>query len=261
MGKYHPYSRRRLRKLFWQWMRQGLIRVSLFLLGAVALIACETWMFLALDLDERLRWFLIGVVPAVIVAVVLGGLVFTFLAYVPEAIWHLRGAWGEDFTRDELARAKRKSLIWDWVDSLTVQGGDIDHLVVTRAAGLLAIDSKWRSDPNDLDPSTMAKEANRARIRAEGVVQTLVRKERGAHRAPLKSFRVTPVVVVWGGAHRDVPEGVRVDGVVFVSGRALVGWLERVGGEAVDQAAANDILAGLRTFRSTHWQPLALRKV
>ena len=259
MTKYHPYARRRLRSLFRRWVHANLWRVAVLLAGAALLIAFETWMFLALDLSEGLRWFLIGLVPTLIAALVVAGLFIAFLTHEPEGIHQVRGAWGEDFTRDELVRARRKRLIWGWVDSVTVQGGDIDHLVVTRSGGLLALDSKWRSDVAQLDPSAMAAEASRARLRAEGVVQTLVKKERGSHRAPAKSFRVTPLVVIWGGAGNHVPESASVEGVGFVPGRGLVDWISTLAGEAVDEAAAADLLSRLEDFRRASWRQVTTR--
>lgn len=259
MVRYHPYARRRLRKLFWQWVRADLVRTLAFVVGAIVLIAFETSMLLILDLDDRLRWYLVGLVPAVIVALAVGGLFSAFLAHVPEAIWQLRGAWAEDFTRDELARARRKKLIWGWVDSVTVQTGDVDHLVVTRSGGLIAIDTKWRSGP-DLDPAGMAAEAQRARRRAEGVLQTLLQRERGSHRAAAASISVSPLVVVWGAAARGVPDTVRVAGVDFVAGRSLVSRLGTIAGETVDEAAAADVLARLETYRAESWDSLSTPK-
>ncbi|WP_166389739.1 nuclease-related domain-containing protein [Nocardioides ochotonae] len=100
-----------------------------------------------------------------------------FLAHDAEAIWHVRGAWGEDNTRDELQRAKRKRLVWAWVDSVTLQAGDIDHLVVTRNGGLVAIDSKWRSKINDA--ADMARAAQKVRLRAEGLTRDLLKGDAG----------------------------------------------------------------------------------
>jgi hypothetical protein len=121
-----------------------------------------------------------------------------FLAHEREAIWQLRGAWGEEATRDELRRAKKKRIIWDWVDSINLQFGDLDHLVSTRNCGLIAVDSNWRSDGRDAD--AMAESAARARLRAEGVARSLLKAERGSHRARGHAVTVRPLVVI-GGRH------------------------------------------------------------
>jgi len=125
-----------------------------------------------------------------------------FLAHDREAIWHLRGAWGEDNTRNELQRAKRNRLIWGWVDSITLQAGDLDHLVVTRHGGLVAIDSKWRNQHTADDALDMARGASKARLRVEGLAQTLLLSQRGGarHRARSNALTVRPVVVLWGAA-------------------------------------------------------------
>lgn len=252
MGKYQPHSRRRLKTLFRKWFRANRLLFSALIGGATLLIAFETWMLSTMDLGSATRSYLIGALQVGVVAVLIGALVLSFLAQEGEAIWQVRGAWGEDFTRDELNRARRKKLIWGWTDSVTVQSGDIDHFVVTRSGGLIAIDSKWRGR-HDLDPASMAREANRARVRAEGVVQTILQKERGSHRAPIKSVRVRPLVVVWGPARDEVPDNAVVDGVAFVGGRQLVTWLKNCAGESVDEPAGADILAELEAFRASRW--------
>lgn len=52
----------------------------------------------------------------------------------------IRGAYGEDQTRTELQRAQRAGLVWAWIDSVSLQRGDIDHIVVTRRGGVVALD-------------------------------------------------------------------------------------------------------------------------
>jgi hypothetical protein len=44
----------------------------------------------------------------------------------------MRGAWDEDNTRSKLQRAKRLWVIRDWVDSIRLQSGDLEHLVLTQ---------------------------------------------------------------------------------------------------------------------------------
>jgi len=45
----------------------------------------------------------------VVIAATLFALGSTFRAYDRQAILHMRGAWGEEITRDELKRAKRRT--------------------------------------------------------------------------------------------------------------------------------------------------------
>ena len=124
-------------------------------------------------------------------------------------------------------------MIWGWVDSINLQAGDLDHLVVTRRGGLVAIDSKWRNQANDA--IDMAQAARRVRTRAEGLTQSLLKAERGArHRARANPLRVVPVVVLWGAAQHEVPDQARVEGIDFVAGRRLLVWLgteRRAGGQ------------------------------
>ena len=181
-----------------------------------------------------------------------------FLAFDGEAIWHVRGAWGEDNTRSELLRAKRKRLVWGWVDSVALQHGDIDHLVVTRKGGLVAIDSKWRNRIHDTDD--MARAAQKVRLRAEGLTRDLLKGDaRGSRRAKVNPLGVTSIVVLWGAAQCDVPDGAEIDGIAFIPGRKLVSWLAQLEGHPVDKAAANDVVISVRRFRQLAEEAQAAR--
>lgn len=172
-----------------------------------------------------------------------------------EALWHVRGAWGEDNTRSELQKARRRRLIWGWVDSINLQAGDLDHVVISRRGGIIALDSKWRNEVKGNDAAELARAALRAKTRAEGLARTVLKVERGArHRANLQAVNVTPVVVLWGAAQSVVPDDVIIDGVRFVAGRKLLAWLRVLDGEVVPKDAALDALERLRTFRSSAWQ-------
>ena len=50
-----------------------------------------------------------------------------FLASDSAAVRDLRGAWGEDLTRDALARARRRKLVWGAVHSIQLEKTDLDH--------------------------------------------------------------------------------------------------------------------------------------
>jgi hypothetical protein len=253
MTKYHPYPRRELRRVLRRWAGRNRWLLAVGTGCLLAFIAFETWMLGVSTGNTALRWYLTGALQVAIVAVFIGALGTTFLAHEREAILYLRGSWGEDFTKDELKRARRKKLIWGWVDSVTLQSGDIDHLVVTRAGGLVAIDSKWRSSAQHLDPAALAQEAKKARLRAEGVVQTVLRSERGSHRARARAFRVSPLVVVWGAARDGVPHGAAISDVDIIKGSELVDWLGNLQGDAIDEPAAAEILAEVERFRSGAW--------
>ena len=253
MGKWDPYSRRELRNRRARWLRRNEMSVSLVVLAIVVAGTVATWSF-SRALSGAAQWYVIGVMHAGLVVGMLHLLNSVFLASDREAIWHVRGAWGEDNTRSSLARAKRRRLIWDWVDSISFQAGDLDHLVVTRNGGLVAIDSKWCNEIKRADTVAMAQSALKAQRRAEALARTLLAKERGTHRARVQSLTVTPVVVVWGAAQSSVPKEAMVDGVRFLVGRELVPWLRTLDGDMVPKDAAKDVLERSKTYRAKAWQ-------
>ena len=255
MTRYQPYSRRELRALFRTWLKLNRARVAGFVAIMAALVVIESWCLSALNLPTPVQWYATGFVHATVLGVLVFAVLFIFLAHERDAIHQVRGAWGEDFTRDELGRARRKKLIWGWVDSVTVEGGDIDHLVVTKSGGIVAIDSKWRSASHEFGQLEMARDAKKVKLRAEAVVRSLLKGgRRGAHTAANSSLNVTPLVAVWGGGQKPIPEGAHIDGIPFVAGGKLVDWLARADGEVVDEATAAEVLARLERFRSSAWR-------
>lgn len=248
MRKIQPYSRREMRTQMRAWFRKNRRPILLFTLAIVVPTAFLAWVAIRAAPSSPFVWWLLGVFHAGILAVWLHLLHNAFLAHNGEAIWHLRGAWGEDNTRSELERAKRKKIIWGWVDSLETPYGDIDHMVVTRQGGVVAIDSKWRNRINDR--AEMARSAQKVRLRAEGLTRDLLKGDaRGARRAKVNPLSVTAVVVVWGADQHSVPDRAVVKGIKFVSGRRLIDWLTRLEGQPVDKAAAEGLLRGLEERR------------
>ena len=252
--RYDAFSRRELRARFRAWIGRNRTLLALAVGGATTLLVFETVLILWLVPDSSWKWYVLGVLHAAIMASFSYLLHSAFLAHDREAILHLRGAWGEENTRSELQTARRKRLIWGWVDSVTLQNGDIDHLVVTRSGGLVAIDSKWRNHTDAADREAMARAALKVRLRAEGLMRTLLTRERGAHRANATTAHVTPLLVLWGAAQHSVPEGAQVDGIDVVGGRRLVVWLKARVGEAIDEDAARDIITRLEGFRAGAWE-------
>jgi len=256
VSRFLAYSRRELRVRFRAWVRLNARLVSLMTLGALVLLVVETLVIVMLLPDEMtaFKWYVLGVVHAAIIAVLGVMLWASFLAHDREAIRHVRGAWGEENTRSELERARRKRLIWGWVDSVTVEGGDIDHLIVTRAGGLVAIDSKWRNSTDPHDRENMALAARRVRLRAQGLVRTIFQRERGAHRDSSKFHQVTPLLVLWGAAQHAIPRGANLDGIEVIAGRQLIAWLRNHQGDVVDKGAAKDMLSRVEAFRAKAWE-------
>ena len=251
MSRFDPYSRHALRRRRKAWLRTNVVVVSGVVLGIALMLAVLTAV-LFISTRGVTRWYALGIFHAGTVAAGLHLLNTAFLAHDREALWHVRGAWGEENTRSELQRAKRRRLIWGWVDSISLQVGDLDHVVITRRGGLVALDSKWRNEVKANEPAQLARQALRAKTRAEALARTILRDGRGAkHRAKLQSLKVTPVVVLWGAAQHTVPDGAQIDGVTFIAGRKLVPWLKSLEGADVPEESARDALRRLKDYRAT----------
>lgn len=200
-----------------------------------------------------LFWYLLGAFHALWIALALGMVGVIWLASSQTAVLNLRGALGEDNTTEVLKSARRKA-IWGFVTGVETGGGDIDHLVVTRSGGVLAIDSKWRNEVTAELLETMAISARKAARRAESIMRSehvgTLKRERGArHRAQTWSYVVRPVVVVWGAEGRRMPDSAMKTDVEFVAGPKLSKWLRSLDGQVVDKDAATDLLARLAEFR------------
>lgn len=249
MGSIASYPARQLRRRRNEWMRRNVKLVALASGGTVAIGTVVTVLMLALSGPARL--YFVGLTHASFIAIGLHVLNSAFLAHDQHAIWQMRGAWGEDNTRSELQRARRRRLIWGWVDSVELQTGDIDHIVVTRRGGVIAIDSKWRNQITASDVPAMADSSRRAARRAEGVLRTVLQRERGArHRRRAEPLTVSAAVVLWGAARTGVPSNATIDGVRFVDGRQLLTWLAELDGHEVPRDAARDVIRQLESYRS-----------
>jgi hypothetical protein len=120
MARFSPYPRREYSRIFRSWARRNLKALALVGVGVIVLLAIETVLIVVLMPASSFRWWLLGALQAAIVAVGLHLTNAAFLAHEREAIWQLRGAWGEEATRDELRRAKKKRVVWGWVDSISL---------------------------------------------------------------------------------------------------------------------------------------------
>lgn len=253
MPTFHPFPRRELRRLRKAWLRRNAGVVSFLLGGFVLLVALASLLLLLTEWPAR--WYVMGLLHAGLTAAVLHLINSAFLAHERGAVLQLRGAWGEDNTRSELQKAKRRRLIWGWVDSITLQAGDLDHVVFTRAGGIVVMDSKWRSEVTPSAVAEMTASAKRTRLRAEALARTLLKSDRAArHRAATQPFTVTPAIVLWGAARQTVPKGHKVDDVHFVDGRELIGWLRHLDGQEITREAATDILERLTQYRATSFK-------
>lgn len=253
MTQYRPYSRRVVRRRTRAWLRRYANVVVLSAGLTALLIALEAGLLLGLSRPGPLQWFLLGLISAVLVTGLVGALCAMFLITDEEAVRQVRGAWGEENTREELKRARKRQAIWGWVDSLTVESGDVDHIVVSRKGGVIAIDSKWRTKVDVQGRDAMVRQARDARQRTETAVRTVLSRNRRGRRADGGSISVRTVVVLWGSAQSTLPPDVHIDGVDFIRGRELAPWLERLEGDAVDQAPAEELLMSLEEYRERAW--------
>lgn len=248
MPAFDAHSRRVLRRRRKAWARRNPVPLAFACASVVAGLILSTAVF-TVGPDAAWRWYLLGTVHTALVASMIFAVNGLFLALDREAIHHVRGAWGEENTRELLRRAKRKKLVWGWVDSINLQRGDLDHVVVTRAGGIVVIDSKWRSAVDSREVEAMTRSGRIAHARSLALTRTLLAKETGKRRAKVQPVTVTPVVVVWGPEQDDVPDGTVREGVHFVGGRGLVSWLAALDHDPVDRAAARDLLARLKKYR------------
>jgi hypothetical protein len=250
MAKTASFPARQLKRRRHAWIRRN-VRIVAALAVGVPLISAIASIVVVLTVPMPFGLYVLGLIHAGMAAAGLHLLNAAFLAHDQEAVWQMRGAWGEDNTRSELQRAKRKRVIWGWVDSVEVQAGDIDHIVVTRRGGVVVIDSKWRNQITREAVPAMADSARRAAMRAEGVLRSVLKRESGArHRTKAKPVTITAAVVLWGAARTGVPSDANVDGVRFLDGRQLLPWLAELDGHEVPRDAARDVIKLLEDYRS-----------
>ncbi len=249
MAKVRPYPRQVLGRRFRAWSKTNRILLAAVFVGAALLLAIETMLLLAFFPQSDARSYILGAVHTFVIGAMAFLVYSAFLAHDREAIWHVRGAWGEENTSSELSRARRKRVIWAWVDNVPLQRGDIDHVVITRRGGIVAVDSKWRHHIDIADRDAIVRDASKVRLRAEGLVRSVLKAENGSHRAKVSALKVTPVVVVWGASQHELPSGAQSDGIAFVGGRQFVSWLRDLDGEPVDKDAAADVVRRLKGYR------------
>lgn len=125
MSKPKPYSRQKLRDLRRDWARDNLRLFLMLTLGMVALLAVITVGLVVFADGRAFYWYLLGALHAAFIALYLAMLNAVILASDGSAIRHLRGAWGEENTRSELAIAKRRRTVWGWVDSISLRAATL----------------------------------------------------------------------------------------------------------------------------------------
>jgi hypothetical protein len=232
--KTAPYSRRKYRKALHRWLLANWLP-----LAVAMVIFAVTMAAIPLFVDG----YFLGAIHGLLVGLLVLAITTSFLVHTSSA-GQLAGAWGEEFTREELAKAKRRRLIWGWVDSIERNGADVDHLVLMRSGNVVAIDSKWRRDADDEDRlHADAEAAKRSARRAAAVLSQL---------ESTKSVRA--LVAVWGAAQGDL-HGRKVGGVEFISGRKLRVWLREHQSKSCDRSTADSLLRELKSHQRSAMRP------
>ena len=255
MASARTYSGKKLRSQWSGFLRANRRTILFIVTVEIAVMVGVTVVLLSAYGANPMVTYVLGAAHAAAFAILYFTLRIVFLANDQGAVRQMRGDLGETNTRDELKRAKRSRLIWGWVDSITVAGGDIDHLVITRHGGIVAIDSKWRNDTSGADNPRSAIAASRAAGRAKSVLRHLgylKREHTARRRASDTSITVTPLVAMWGPIRHEVPRGARVEDVDFVAGPQLSEWLRQHRSDDISRQAAKRLLAELEEFRRQH---------
>lgn len=209
MARQRTYAERRLREEG----RSFLLGTRwLLLTGALALIAV-----CVIPAAVGHRTYLLGLLHGFVFTAFVSLAGFAFLLD-GEAALLLAGARGEARTHEQLVKAKKRGYIWSGRANVEAGGRDVDHIVLTPA-GVLAVESKHRFRSADVAwLGGAAAAAERGARLARLVLMSEDIKQRR---------EVRPLLVVWGGACRKLPDTQVVNGVDVVRGEALIAWLER----------------------------------
>jgi hypothetical protein len=231
LRRRRSYARRQFSDRLFAFLR-GNWRVLLAFVACCAVSVIPVSMFLS--------GYLLGLLHGAMTVAAVAAIGLLFLLYTGSSR-ELSGAYGEDNTRDVLRVAKRRRHVWGWVDNIEVQGGDVDHLVVTPA-GILAIDSKWHG--TDLTDTVLRTDIAAA-TRAARVGNLILRSVR------IHDLQVQPLVVLWGRAKEDLDQQHRViGGVAVVGGLELRDWLARHSSGTLTKQRAEEVLTELRNFKA-----------
>jgi hypothetical protein len=232
MSRRRPsFAERRLRSDLWHFLRRNVQVLAVF-----AGIVCAA----VIPISFVASGYLLGLVHGIAVATAVLAVWQLFLIHGGH-MFRLSGVWGEDNTRDVLRSAKRRGLIYGWIDNLEIEGGDVDHLVVAPW-GVIAIDSKWHTGA--FDQVSLQRDCDRT--------LAATRRARSILRSLNRSTEVIPVVAIWGAQQAEVPtEGTQCEGVAVLRGRGIRRWLrdQRWREEACSVTEAGSLLSELQEFQ------------
>lgn len=126
---------------------------------------------------------------------------------------------------------------------------------MTRAGGVLAIDSKWRNEVTADMLNSDAAAARAAARRAESILRS--EHVEGAQARGSRPTRGRWRIVFrhagrgdLGAVRHKMPDSAMREDVEFVPGEKLAAWLRTRNGQPVDRAVANDLLERLAAFRT-----------
>lgn len=232
MRNDRSYTRRLLRENF-----RRFIRVNGWRLAWIGILIAGSAVLAALVEPP----FAGGVITGVMATFYVGVIFFAFLIHT-EGLQQLAGAWGEDNTAAELEKARKRGLVWGFVNNLEIGNMDIDHVVVAPA-GVFAVESKWHF--RESRESTLEYNAFQAQRNAEKIASIL---RSVTVRMP---HPVTPIVAVWGRGRHELPsEGRTVSSVLVAPGDELALWLERLQTGRFAQDYAAELLSRLTAFKA-----------
>ena len=234
MAKQRTYSERLLRAEAKRFLR--LFRWDFLQLAGVVALLCAVE--LILSTPRFFAGLVIGFFVTALFAIV--GLGFLLNG---DGAFLIAGWLGESHTIEELETAKKAGSIWGGVNNVEAGGRDVDHIIL-NPAGVLSIESKWRfKGADDRYLSWAVEKAQHAARQARLILQS-----KGV------DYRtdVRPVLVIWGGARRELPDHQVINGVDVLSGSHLVEWLRQRSRGRLAQDHAEALQAKLLTFAKTH---------
>jgi hypothetical protein len=212
------------------------MRRELLQLGALVVVVCIVEALLPNPP------FIGGLITGFFVTAAVAVVGFAFLLN-GDGAFLIAGALGESHTEEELVTAKKAGSIWGAVPNVEVSRRDVDHIVLTPS-GVLAVESKWRF--KGADQRYLGWAAAKARAAARQAQLVLLSKG--------VDYRtdVRPVLVIWGGARRELPMAQVVDGVDVVRGDHLVEWLQQCARGRLAQDHAEALQSRIVALAASH---------
>lgn len=234
MARQRNYAKRLLvleLRRFAALMRRELIQVAL-VIAAVCVVE-------ALLPSPR---YVVGLMTGFVVTALVAVVGFAFLLN-GDGAFLIAGALGESHTEEELEAARKQGFIWSAVPNVEAGGRDVDHIVLAPA-GVIAIETKWRF--KGADAHYLAWATSKATDAARQA--RLVLKSKGVD----SPQDVRAVLVVWGGARRELPPQQLIGDVAVVRGDHLVEWLRGSARGPLAQDHAEVLQRKLTAFAASH---------